>query len=214
MKHKNDSHMLKLWFETYIYLANTSKAWKRLERILTGRLKIPGLPLIQRFRWLTIYRMSAYDVPSAVSLARAEAKRDRSRVGKRWLFQTQVAQPTLKNKKKWLSFLFDEKNNTDVNTMIYICYAIFTPNQYHLQNELADFILNALPKVNESKLPRWQGMYGTFILPHTGGQAISRKLEEAIEQNRDIDESLMNALKSSLLEVRRRERIARQLQLR
>jgi aminopeptidase N len=177
------SDLQRIWFDAYTATSRSSEALSRLDEILQGDLKIPGLGIDQDRRWRIIARLNAMGHPGAAALARAERDRDRSDQGKRAAIAAEAGRPDLGIKQKWLAVFQDEASSISLSKQREAMSALFPPDQTELQLQLLDALLAPLPQMSTTRDPYFLSAYTQRLLPGTCRPESVQRLQEAIVEN-------------------------------
>ena len=81
------------WLQSYLALAASADAQRRLAGLLDGTVKVDGLVVNQDVRWDIIEQLNRRDYPGSAALVTAEATRDNSAAGQAAAIAAEAARP-------------------------------------------------------------------------------------------------------------------------
>lgn len=197
----------KLWFDSYVRVAESKEGQSNLLRILSGDLKLKGLDIDQDRRWSIVYRLSLLLSPEAGSLLAAERERDPSDRGKKSALAAEVVPPVAANKRKWFDAVFDEKSTRTLNELKTIIWNLFPASQRPLHESLAAEFYTRFPSLVAKKEAEFVGEVAEGLVPAVCTPKSANRLSHFLDAQGSLNSIARTALRKALDDERRCVRV-------
>jgi aminopeptidase N len=205
--HKLESGTLKedmplVWFDFYVRVAASPTALDRLAALLEGTLSVAGLELGQDRRWNALISLTAHGHALAATLLAAEAARDPSARGKQTQLAVDAVKPDLQTKQRWVKTFIEDKSMTlaDARTAM---RTIFPSSQAELGRQMQQRILDALPQLEAEREQPYIDTYTEWLVQGWCDADSLRRLDAALDKNRDASLTVTRALRVAIQDDRR-----------
>lgn len=172
------SDLQKLWLDTFIQLAHTERGLKTLRELLEERIHRNVL-VDQDRRWQVVARLNEFDFEDAEEVAESESASDGSDAGQRMFIATLAARPDMEMKTEWLEEIQHRKSTLPLSRKRAAMQRLFPAHQQDFHRELADIVLDSLPRVSESASDSFLSSYAQLI-PVFGDAACLELLDKSI----------------------------------
>ena len=153
-------------FRTFIAIAESTRALGVLKDLLSGSLKIEGMPLKPLDRWNIIGHLIAMSDPDAPALLAAEQKRDPSGEGLKYAYAVQAGTPDAAAKQYyWEDYMHNTTRQED-----WITQSLGAFNSWNQASLTEPYLTQALDQLPEIKLHRKIFFLGAWLGSFIGGQ--------------------------------------------
>ena len=185
-----------LWFNLFLDVVSSYAGLGTTAALFDGRADIDGLALSQERRW-RLLRILSKTGAAAPKLFEAEAQRDSSDYGQRQLLAVRAAAPDLAAKSRWLDELQDPQSVTSLARQRAVMGALFPASQTHLQAQLLDPILEAIPRLSGGDL-YFLRHYTTSLLTPMCTMETAAKMQSALDDyGAGLDDTTLRFLREA-----------------
>ncbi|MEE8424780.1 MAG: hypothetical protein V3S11_03075, partial [Elusimicrobiota bacterium] len=205
----------KLWLDTFIKIAETPTALKRLAKLLDRRIRLPKFPLDQDRRWDIVAQLNRRAATGSYRLIANELRRDRSRRGQTKAIQAEVLRPEWSTKEKWLKGIVARRGRHALAELRAAMEYIFPYEQADFRRRFADEFYSNLKPLVRRKSNQFLRRYAGRLAPATCQEAESDRLGSFLKGAPKMPPVVVKALKVArqendrCLSVRRRVRAGR-----
>jgi aminopeptidase N len=171
---------------------------------LSGKIRIPGIPLDQEHRWELLEawsRTPSHDVEKLAAALAAEEKRDPSESGGKWMISIRAATASSEAKKKAFELALSPK--TSFSDLRETASAFSWVGQDSLHPWLEDRFFAELPQVISAKSNEEAATFASGFFPFSCGGASMKRLEGFMSTRKQLPASVTKALQSVLEEEQR-----------
>jgi len=189
-----DSNFQRRWFTTYVNLASSPAALKRLADILDGKLVVPGLNVSQDARWDIVARLNRYDVRGSAALLTAEQARDKSDSGQAAALAATVVRPDAKVKAEWLATIGDLQTKLPFSRIRTAMFGLYPAEQGALAEQSAGARLDSLAQVDQAAGPVYMRAYAAALIPASCTPDSVARLQAAVASQTGLSAGTRRAL--------------------
>ncbi len=162
---KSGSDMQKEYFDALIQIVETSGMLLKLDQILQGSLKLPGLVLDQDRRWDILFPLMANSYPTAVMHLAEEKKRDPSEEGIKSALKVEAARNYMQNKTKIFNDVVSDQTTLSHGRLRAVLRGLFPPVQDSLKRKFARQFYENLDRMLLKRSDTFLEAYSENIAP-------------------------------------------------
>jgi aminopeptidase N len=196
LANKGDDNFQRRWFDTYIDVASSPDALRRLAAILDGKEQVDGLAINQDLRWTIIGRLNRYNYPGAAALVEAEQARDKSDAGQAAALSAIVSRPDPAVKTEWLGTVQDPQTKLPFSKVRTAMEHLYPAEQHGLGDQTAAARLARLPQLDKTAGPGYMRADGQSLIPAGCTPASAQRLQAAA-----ADKTLSAGTRRALLDA-------------
>ncbi len=148
---KGGSELQKILYKGFVNTATTKSALDRLVSILAGKTKFAKFKIDQDKRWGLIITLNSFSYPGAKKLADAEAKKDKSSLGKKMYIAATAAMPEWSTKQNWIKEYLKAKSQYSYSQLRTALYSLFPRHQAELRKKYSDRFFDDMKYANSHK---------------------------------------------------------------
>ena len=193
----NNGDFQRRWLLTYIDMAASADAQKRLAGLLDGSFTMAGVTVNQDLRWQIIAQLNRRAYPGSADLIAAEAARDKSDAGQAAAIAAEAARPDASTKARWLATIQDTKTALPFSKVRVAMFSLYPSEQGALAEASADARLAQLAVLDKSAGPVYMRAYAGAMIPANCTPASVARLGKAATTMTDLSaltrRSLLNA---------------------
>jgi len=186
LANKGDDNFQRRWLDTYIDVASSPEALRRLAALLDGKEQVDGLAINQDLRWAIIGRLNRYDYPGAAALVEAEQARDKSDAGQAAALSAIVSRPDPAVKTEWLGTVHDPQTKLPFSKVRTAMAHLYPAEQHRLGDQTAAARLARLPQLDKSAGPVYMRAYGQSLIPAGCTPASVQRLQAAAAADKTL----------------------------
>jgi aminopeptidase N len=160
-----NSDFQRRWLLTYIEMAASVDAQKRLAGLLDGTVTTEGVTVNQDLRWEIIEQLNRRAYPGSAELISAEAARDKSDAGQAAAIAAEAARPDAATKARWLATIQDNKTALPFSKVRVAMNSLYPSEQGVLAEASADARLAQLAVLDKSAGPVYMRAYAGAMIP-------------------------------------------------
>jgi aminopeptidase N len=153
------------WLLTYVDMAASVDAQKRLAGLLDGSVTTEGVTVNQDLRWEIIEQLNRRAYPGSAELISAEAARDKSDAGQAAAIAAEAARPDAATKARWLATIQDTKTALPFSKVRVAMFSLYPSEQGALAEASADARLAQLAVLDKSAGPVYMRAYAGAMIP-------------------------------------------------
>lgn len=187
----------KLWFDSYVKIAESQKAQDLLLAIAKGQTPLKGVELDQDRRWSLIRQLSQVDAKGAQELIELELKKDGTNVGQKMALSAKAAQPSIKNKMEWLNKITDLDSKMSLSQMQAVMNGFSPASQLETRPQYSDLFYSKLVELSKKKEGYFLEDFAETLVPAACTEDSNAKLKSFIEGHSDLPPIVLKALKTS-----------------
>ncbi len=191
------------WLQSYLALAASADAQRRLAGLLDGTVKVDGLVVNQDVRWDIIEQLNRRDYPGSAALVTAEAARDNSAAGQAAAIAAEAARPDAATKARWLATIQDTKTTVPFSKIRVAMFSLYPAEQGALSEATAAARLAQLAQLDQSAGPVYMRAYAGSLIPSNCTSASVTRLTEAASSMTRLSALTRRSLLSRLEEDQR-----------
>jgi aminopeptidase N len=185
-----------LWLAGYIDTASNETAWRRLEGLLSGGIELGGLRLDQDQRWRIVLKLNEHRWPGHRELARAEAKRDTSSIGKANAMRAEVLSARGEAKYRWMQSAITRDDAYSLERSRDIVASLFLRSSQRQSAEpFAVEMIALLPELDQQWDVVFHDRVTRYLLPRLCTAENVARLQRATERYADINPAIVRGLK-------------------
>jgi aminopeptidase N len=185
-----------LWFGAYVDTASNVAAWSRLAELLAGDILLDGFQLDQDQRWRIVLKLSEHQWPGHAQLARAEARRDHSSIGKSNALRAEVLAARGEAKYRWMQTAITEDENYTLRRSRDIAGSLFPySSQRRLAEPYAVEMLAQLPRLNDQHDIVFHHRVTRLLVPRLCTAENVERLKTAAQRYSDLSPTIVRGLK-------------------
>jgi aminopeptidase N len=189
-----DDNFQRRWFGTYIDVASSPDALRRLAALLDGKEQVDGLAINQDLRWAIIGRLNRYNYPGAAALVEAEQARDKSDAGQAAALSAIVSRPDPAVKTEWLGTVQDLQTKLPFSKVRTAMENLYPAEQHGLGEQTASARLARLPQLDKTAGPIYMRAYAPALIPAGCTPASVQRLQAAADAGKDLSAGTRRAL--------------------
>jgi aminopeptidase N len=174
-----NSDFQRRWLLTYIEMAASVDAQKRLAGLLDGTVTTEGVTVNQDLRWEIIEKLNRRAYPGSAELISAEAARDKSDAGQAAAIAAEAARPDAATKARWLATIQDTKTALPFSKVRVAMNSLYPSEQGVLAEASADARLAQLAVLDKSAGPVYMRAYAGAMIPANCTPASVARLDKA-----------------------------------
>jgi len=175
----NNGDFQRRWLLTYIEMAASVEAQKRLAGLLDGSFTTEGVTVNQDLRWEIIAQLNRRAYPGSAELIAAEAARDKSDAGQAAAIAAEAARPDAATKARWLATIQDTKTALPFSKVRVAMFSLYPTEQGALAEASADARLAQLAVLDKSAGPVYMRAYAGAMIPANCTPASVARLSKA-----------------------------------
>jgi aminopeptidase N len=161
----NNGDFQRRWLLTYIEMAASVDAQKRLAGLLDGTVTTEDVTVNQDLRWEIIEQLNRRAYPGSAELISAEAARDKSDAGQAAAIAAEAARPDAATKARWLATIQDTKTALPFSKVRVAMNSLYPSEQGALAEASADARLAQLAVLDKSAGPVYMRAYAGAMIP-------------------------------------------------
>jgi aminopeptidase N len=161
----NNGDFQRRWLLTYVDMAASVDAQKRLAGLLDGSVTTEGVTVNQDLRWEIIEQLNRRAYPGSAELISAEAARDKSDAGTAAAIAAEAARPDAATKARWLATIQDTKTALPFSKVRVAMFSLYPSEQGALAEASADARLAQLAVLDKSAGPVYMRAYAGAMIP-------------------------------------------------
>jgi aminopeptidase N len=200
---KGDDNFQRRWFGTYVDVASSPDALRRLAALLDGKEQVDGLAINQDLRWAIIGRLNRYNYPGAAALIDAEQARDKSDAGQAAALAAVVSRPDPAVKTEWLDTVHDLQTKLPFSKVRTAMEHLYPAEQHGLGEQTAGARLARLPQLDKTAGPVFMRAYGPALIPAGCTPASVQRLQAAADAGKDLSAGTRRALVDAVEDAQR-----------
>ncbi|WP_229412129.1 MULTISPECIES: aminopeptidase N [Massilia] len=200
---KGDDNFQRRWFGTYVDVASSPDALRRLAALLDGKEQVDGLAINQDLRWAIIGRLNRYNYPGAAALVDAEQARDKSDAGQAAALTAVVSRPDPAVKTEWLDTVHDLQTKLPFSKVRTAMQHLYPAEQHGLDEQTAGARLARLPQLDKTAGPVFMRAYGAALIPAGCTPAAVQRLQAAADAGKDLSAGTRRALVDAVEDAQR-----------
>jgi aminopeptidase N len=202
-----------LWLAAYIDTAGNETAWRRLEGLLDGRVRLDGFELDQDQRWRIVLKLSEHRRPGHEELARIEVDRDRSSIGKSNRLKAEVLAARGEEKYRWMQAAIENDENFTLQRSRDIVGSLFpSSSQRQLAEPFAVEMIAQLPAIDAEHTVTFHDRVTSMLLPRLCTLENVERLKAAAERYSDLSPAIVRAIRVAAQQDERCVNIGRRLE--
>jgi hypothetical protein len=181
------------WLAGYIDTANNDAAFERLALLLkpTG-----GVKLDQDQRWSIVLKLSEFRRPHHAELARAEAERDKSSIGRENTVLALVLAARDSEKESWMERAVAKDESYSLRRSRTIQGGLFPySSQRHMAAPYADLMFEQLPLLSDRHEVGFHDRVTSGLLPRLCTPENAQRLKDASVSYADLNPAIVRGLK-------------------
>lgn len=188
------TELQRIWFESYIQLAESETAQNNLVSLLSEKTKFKGLEIDQDHRWKMALKLKERNHEQAEKWLKVQAKQDNSSSAENYKIAAQALTPDWDAKARWIEEY--KKKNSDYSQAQFrwALNHLFPPKQESFREKYADDFYADLIRVHETKeamsAPQFMSLAPNLCHP---GQV--QRVTEFLSQNKDLTAPLLKRIK-------------------
>lgn len=183
------------WLSGYISTANNEAAFARLEALLKG---VDGFELDQDQRWSIVMKLNEFTRPHHAALARSEADRDQSSIGKERAVQSMVLAARGDEKMAWMERAVAKDGEYTLRRSRTIQSGLFPySSQRSLAAPYADRMMAQLPELSERHDVTFHDRVTAGLSPRLCTAQNVKRLRDASREYADLNPAIVRGLKIS-----------------
>jgi aminopeptidase N len=155
----------KLWFDALSETAASPAGAERLRGLLSGAIRVDGLPLDQDRRWTLVERLSELGAADSEGLIAAELRRDPADEGLKAAITARAARPDAASKKEWFARITDPASTAPLGELRAAMAGFFPRTQMSLRAGFLRPFLRTLPELDARKGEDFLGDYAQAMIP-------------------------------------------------
>ncbi|MDZ4660550.1 MAG: aminopeptidase N [Pseudomonadota bacterium] len=178
LKKEGNPHDAQLmYFDALVRVTFSDSSLTELKSLLMKQTVIKGFTLDQDRRWDILKKLVEFDIADLKILLDKETESDKSDTGKKALLAIEAIRPGIKNKKKWLTKIFDRKTEMSYAEVKAVANNLLPRSQMRTRLELSPVYYSQIPKFkNESDISYVESMAGT-LAPLNCSKESSKKIK-------------------------------------
>ncbi len=187
------SDFQKIWIDAYIRSAEDSTTLHQLEKIMSGKLRLPKNLLDQDRRWLMVIQLSRFGRDQSEQLRLAELKRDKSQNGVLSALEAEAIQPQAQVKEKFMRELLGSSQLSVAKTRA-IAKGLFPYEQNHFaENYLDQYFAAILDFSKTGRNPEEIEAFASYLKPISCNEVGLQKSRVFLENKQS--EIILNVVK-------------------
>lgn len=197
----------KFWFDSFLSVSESPQALNRLVAIFKSGKVSAKFPLDPDRQWSVVHLLKRFEHPQAAELFETARKSDLSDRGQKWALAAEAVVPQATVKEKWIQEFTQKKSTRSLAEAQTVMYGLFPLEQLELKRKYEPLFYDYLAK---NKTSEEEGRVRTIVfglLPLRCEGAASGKLKSRLESEKDMNHSLRVAMKKSIEEDERCQRI-------
>ncbi|MCB0363251.1 MAG: ERAP1-like C-terminal domain-containing protein, partial [Bdellovibrionales bacterium] len=194
LKAKPNSEHQKIWLLSFIETARTPNGLNHLNQLLSGKVKLKGLPIDQDKRWEIIVKLASFNFRNSEILIAEEAKRDPSSSGKLGMLSAQASIPLLANKESWLNEIEKEDSSYSLDQQRAIINELFPAHQISLETQAGASFYDRLAILAQKREGPFLVLYSRLI-PNICAEEQNIKIGAFLKENLKLHPGLEKRLK-------------------
>ncbi|MBI4375318.1 MAG: aminopeptidase N [Elusimicrobia bacterium] len=194
-KEKPGTDAQKLFFDSFVNVASTGRSMRRLEALLDGRLKLPGMDIDQDRRWAIIAKLNAAGREGAWDRAQQEARRDPSERGVKSLIIASASRPEMSVKRDWFSQITAVPSPRPMAELRSAVAGLFPPGQSEQLRAMADEFFQALPRLDHEADEHLIDDFAEHLAPALCSEDSVRRLSQFLDSHPGLGPAASRALR-------------------
>lgn len=204
---KSGSDDEKFWFDSFLSVSESPRALDQAyEYFKSGRVSAK-FPLDPDRRWSVVHLLKRFGHPKANEVFESARKSDPSDRGQKWALAAEAVVPQASVKEKWIQEFTKKDTQRSLADSQAVMYGLFPLEQLELKAKYEPLFYDYLAKNKKSEE---EGRVRTVVfglLPLRCEGAASGKLKSRLESEKEMNHSLLIAMKKSIEEDERCQRI-------
>lgn len=191
---KSGSEIQKIFFDGFVNIAETPLMQKRLRQILDGKIRLRGLKIDQDKRWAIIQSLTSRGYPSARSLIRREAQKDKSHLGKLAKTACEAALPNWSQKQEWIKKYTSKDSNESFSVLSSAIFHLFPLHQSNFRKKFASEFYDYMKILGAGKDTHKARTF-TVLAPNECLGSDTPKMSEFISSHPNLKPTVMKNLR-------------------